>query len=190
MVDRRNASQTDSQLLTDTKNLKFDLLRQAFYHSDELAFYLLIERLTKFLSAMAGTAVVGAAMLQHQAFAVVFGFIITALQMADIVMGIGSKAVLHENKRERYFSLLADLESTTVSQDLILKVKGQMTREWEKEPVIFWGVDAVAYNSAVLSMTSNVKTSDLIRINWYEKLLRHLYRFDPDRFRRREYQSM
>lgn len=167
-----------------TKNLKFELLRQAFYHSDEVWFFSFIDRMTKFLSAIAGTAVVGSAIARHPNAAVAFGFAIAILQMYGLVFGISSKALLHESKRQRYFNLLAELEAArNLDMAEIARITSEMTRTWGDEPPIYWGVEVVARNSAMSTMKAPLETGDLIMIRFWEKLVRHVWRFNPEYFR-------
>jgi hypothetical protein len=179
----------DEELLKAAKNLKFELLRQAFYHADEFWFFLFVERLTKFLSVMAATAVVASVVARHPSYATMSAIIITALQMLGLVFGFHTKAVLHDRLRERYFALLTELETQPLSAEAIAKINSQMIREWEKEPVTFWCIDALAWNSALSTMSKDIKKADFIKIYALEKFIRHVYRFSPEYFRKREYHS-
>jgi hypothetical protein len=168
------------------KNLKFELLRQGFYHSDELWFFLFVERMTKFISAMAGTAVVGMAYASFPILAVILGAAITVLQTIGLVFGISSRAVLHENKRQHYFSLLAELESQPISEELIFRLNREMVRTWGSEPSTKWGVEVMARNSAMSSMKTKLEKGDLIPITPWEKCIRFVWRFSPEHFRLQE----
>jgi len=169
------------------KNLKFELLRQAFYHSDELWFFLFVERCTKFVSAMAGTAVVGMAFANHPLFAISIGALITILQTIGLVFGISSRAVIHENKRQRYFNLLADLDSKPATAEAIYRINGEMMRTWGDEPSTKWAVEVMARNSAMAAMKGRLEEGDLIPIKAWEKCIRFVWRFSPEYFRLREH---
>lgn len=181
-----NLDGIDSSLIRDAKNLKFELLRQAFYHSDELWFFLFVERSTKFLSAMAGTAVVGMAFASHPAFAIAIGSAITILQTIGLVFGISSRAVLHENKRQRYFYLLSELESKPANAEIIYRIQSEMMRTWSEEPSTKWAVEVMARNSAMSAMKGKLEKGDLIPIKPWEKCLRFIVRFSPEHFRLQE----
>jgi hypothetical protein len=181
-----NSNRDSAELERSAKNLKFELLRQAFYHSDELWFFLFVERLTKFLSAMAGTAVVGMAFASHPIFAILIGGTITVLQTIGLVFGISNRAVLHENKRQRYFYLLAELESKPVSAEAIYRIQSEMMRTWGEEPSTKWAVEVMARNSAMAAMKGSLANGDFIPIRTWEKCVRFVFRFSPEHFRLQE----
>lgn len=185
-MDNRNSEANNAELEREAKNLKFELLRQAFYHSDELWFFLFVERMTKFISAMCGTAVVGMAFASFPILAIILGSLIAVLQTIGLVFGISTRAVLHENRRQQYFSFLSDLESHPPTKEILFRINSEMVRTWGAEPSTKWGVEVMARNSAMAAMKSKLEKGDLIPITNSEKFFRFVWRFSPEHFRLKE----
>jgi len=185
-MTNENSERALTEIERSAKNLKFELLRQAFYHSDELWFFLFVERMTKFISAMAGTAVVGMAFARIPALAIILGSLIAVLQTIGLVFGISARAVLHENRRQQYFTLLAELESRPPSEESIFRINADIARIWGSEPSTKWGVEVMARNSAMAAMKTKLEQGDLIPITNWEKFIRFVWRFSPEHFRLHE----
>lgn len=182
-----NARVELTELERAAKNLKFELLRNAFYHGDELKFFLALERWTKLISAMLGIAVAGYGIAKNSFWGIFFGLGITFMQIGGLVFGWSGRTVLHEGKRQKYFYLLSELERQPPTEELILHIQGEMTKIWAEEPAQKWGVEVMARNSAMMAMksSSELKPGDIIPIYPWEKRVRNIFSFSPEYFRKR-----
>jgi hypothetical protein len=167
-------------------DLRFDLLRNAAYHNDELFFFSFVHKFTIFLSAIAGTATIGSILIQYPLAAAFAGFLVTFFTTIVLVFDVTGRARLHESLRQRYFTILGDLEAEPISDNLLRKSRAAMTRIYGEEPPMMYGVDAVAWNTARSMTTSEIKKGDLIDINLTQYFLRHIWPFKAETFRRPE----
>lgn len=173
---------------SEAHELRFDLLRNVFYHEDKLWFYLFAIRLTQFISALSATAIVSAAIQSRPLLSLSFGFLIAILQTTGLVFGFPASALSHETKKARYLALLAELQAEQDNPAAVSRIRAAMTFEYQKEALTYWCVDALAWNRAYYSTT---RTEDVDEAQLYptyplERLIRHLWGFSPERFRKRK----
>jgi hypothetical protein len=173
---------------SDAYELRFELLRNVFYQEDKLWFYLFAIRVTTFTSALSGTAVVASVLKARPLLTVFFGFLIPALQMIGLVFGFPAASLLHETKKARFLELLSELQAEQDNSVALIRIRAAMIFEYQKQALTYWCVDALAWNRAYYALTRNddVDEAELYPIYMWERLVRHLWAFSPERFRQRK----
>lgn len=132
--------------------LRFFVVRNAFYHLARLRHFELMHRGLMFLIVGTGTA--GVADLAN-GFIGQKGFaaITVLLAATDLVLDLRGKAQLHDALKRRYFELLAKLdEERNVSAERVGRLWGKATKITAEEPVAYRYVDALAHNEALQTL--------------------------------------
>ena len=186
LFDGHAKTQSRENLARTVKNLRFDILRNSIYYSDESAFFSNMHRTITFLTILAGAAIIGlmSSGLDSKLAAILAG-IVASLASADLVFDLSGRATLHASLRQRYLALLGELERKPPTEQFVSYFQEAMYRLQGEEPPVKWCVEALAWNSASASMMPAPNEADLIAVNWWERLFRHVVPFSPDRFRRR-----
>ncbi|MGO4175729.1 hypothetical protein [Bosea sp. TAF32] len=135
--------------------LRFDVLRNAFYHSARLRHFEWQHRGLMFLIVLFGTAGVADAttgVIGQKALAAITALLATV----DLVLDLRGKAQRHDSLKQRYFMLLAKLDELPGAElRQIAKWRGKVNRITAEEPVTYRIVDALAHNEALETMGLN-----------------------------------
>ncbi|MEM9495017.1 MAG: hypothetical protein AAGA09_03355 [Pseudomonadota bacterium] len=165
-------------------DLRFDLLRNALYNSAREGFFALLHRMVMFVVAFAGT---GAAVNllgdePEKLISIFAGLLVAFAATADLVFDLGGSARVHAGLKQRFFSLLAELEVSAGDEDELKKIQKQMTSIYGEEPPIKRVVDAIAWNQARLSNEPDVTAEQLLRISFFQGILQHIWAFNSADF--------
>lgn len=155
-------------------DLRFDVLRNAAYHGARQAWFGGLHRATMFVTALAGTAAVGAALANNSRMALLPGLVTAVAAMLDLVFRWSERAAVHARLRERVFNLLADVEEADGTPEALRRAAAAMTRLYGEEPVTMCAVDALAQNAAKAATTRDLDPLDLIVVPRREYYARHL----------------
>lgn len=185
-AETRRQSSTNTTALT-AGDLRFELLRNAAYHSDALWFFSLAHRAIMFFSVLMGSAAVTTILAGYQNATISVSLVVTALATIDLVCDLTGKARKHDMFRFKYFSLLGELGNG--EKAALRRVNDKIYELWADEPPIMYAVEAMAWNSAKSSTTSELKLGDLIPIKRRHRMLRHIWPFSAEDFRRPEIET-
>ncbi|MDR3450114.1 MAG: hypothetical protein P4M15_10285, partial [Alphaproteobacteria bacterium] len=184
-------SEATEEAQTDDYAQRFDLLRLIYYHDDARQFNVFMHNATTFSTILLGSLVAGTFISDHLGpFAPYFGLAVAILQSVDFVVDFQSKANMHSAEKAIYNELFTRL-SFDRSAANIHKIENEKLVNFERgseKYTPFWGVDAVAWNSAYSQLTGSTdfEADELFPINFIEMALRHLVRFSPSYFREKK----
>jgi hypothetical protein len=151
--------------------LRFDVLRNAFYHSARLRHFEWQHRALMFLIVLFGTAGVADAttgFIGQKSLAAITALLATV----DLVLDLRGKAQRHDSLKQRYFMLLAKIdELPTADFGQIAKWRGKVNRITAEEPVTYRVVDALAHNEALETMGLN--EDEKIHVTRFQYARRH-----------------
>jgi ASC-1-like (ASCH) protein len=165
--------------------LRFDLLRNALYHTDQLGYYASLNRFAKFLSVLTSTVAVGVLISKSSMLAIVATCAVAFFNTIDLVFNVVTRARTHESLRQRYFLMLSELEGSLPDMATISRIRKEMTKLYGEEPATKYGVDAIAWNQARLALSPGIdRNTQLIRVSRFKWFWRHILPFRPDDFPR------
>ena len=156
-----------SDLTREIENLKFDILRNAIYHTARGQFFDLISRLINFTIIVLGTGAasqLGAATGKiDDRWLAGAAALLAALQL---VGDFGVAARNHAYLQRRCYELLSELElSTPLDEGRIATLRAKLIILYGEEPPPMRALDAVAYNAACDSVG---KPDARVRINLFQ----------------------
>ncbi|WP_404291498.1 hypothetical protein ACD578_05270 [Microvirga sp. RSM25] len=163
-------------------DLKFELVYRETYHTDRAAFLLRVNKFGAFLTAILGTATVGGALGDKPLLAAVTGFVVTIVSTLELVMDFAGSARKHEAQVGKFKAIRAELARCERRLDAVRTVEAQCHCIDPVEAGSFHAVAALAWNAAYLSLSKNADRDCLIVVPTFDRLLRHVRRFSPDRF--------
>jgi hypothetical protein len=151
---------------------KFDALRNAIYHTARSKYFDLWNRIFNFIVIVLGATVVGKLATPHAGFDTWIEFGIVFVAALQLVFDFGGRAGTHAFLQKRYYDVLADMEmsSDVESPKAIKKWSAKLLTIAGDETITMRALDAVAYNSALDSITTD---PELIRGNRLHVPLRH-----------------
>jgi hypothetical protein len=163
-------------------DLRFDILRNAIYHSARSRFLDLCNRAVNFVIIVLGTAAasqMGTATGKiDDKWLAAMAALVAAFQL---VSDFGVAARTHAYLQRRCYELLADLELLASPTDgAVLSLRAKLTTLYGEEPPPMRALDAVAYNAACDSLG---KESKRVVITPWQALWRHLYPFNGTEFK-------
>src|SRR5437867_9831745 len=94
----------------DLNKLLFGVRRSIRYHNHRRRFFDGLDKFTKILAAVAGSAAVATALGNHTTVTVVLAAIIAVFSSTDLIIGAGPAARVHADLAKRF----AELEATIV----------------------------------------------------------------------------
>jgi len=178
--ESNEVSKRDEQELYD---LLFGVRRSIRYHNHRRRFFDGLDKFTKILSAVFGSAAVATALSGHHVVTGVFAFIIAFFSAIDLVIAAGPSARLHADLAKRF----AELEATIVRLD---SPTPQKVRELvadrlmieADEPPILRVLDSVVYNE--LCKALGYEQCDMVKIGWLQSLMSQLVDLWPSKIKR------
>jgi hypothetical protein len=181
-------AQTDKQL----RDLRFDILRNAIYHTARRTFLDRTNKYCNFAIIVLGASAVGKfgpLVGLTDEILIAAATIIATLQL---VFDIGVKARDHEFLQRRFYELIAKMERESHHTDSIdgseklITAPPSKIAEWSaelfllyaEEPPPLRALDAVAYNAACDSVNSDKR----VHITFWQNLWRQFYPFNGTSF--------
>ena len=134
----------------DRENIRFNVLRNALYHTARRLTFERWNRIFNFLVVLLGAAAMGDVLA-----AVGVGFVwpagaVAVVGAAQLVFDFGRMARDHQELQRSYYDLLADIEEhTDADQTQCAKWYARMIRITGSEPPTLRAIDAKAYNDAL-----------------------------------------
>jgi len=172
-----------SEISKQIDGLKFNLSRNAMYNAAREGWYASLHKLVMFTSAFSGTGAAVTVLGEwNSVISVFFGLFVAFATTSDLVFNLSGNARLHNGLRQRYFSLLAELESSEIDQELLKSINDRLYRIYGEEPPTMRALDAMMWNQARLSLYEDVNDADLISLKWNEKFFCQLWAFHHQRF--------
>ena len=162
-------------------DLRFELLRNAIYHTARNQFLDKCARYMNFFVIVFGTS--AAAQLGSEKWNIDPKWLAAGAALSATFQLVGDFAVsarVHAYLQRRCYELLAELEGTVPLEELkIVALRAKLTTLYGEEPPPLRALDAIAYNAACDSIG---KGAERVKIKWWQSLLRQIYPFNGTEF--------
>ncbi|MEA5160723.1 hypothetical protein [Cereibacter johrii] len=140
-------------MLTDRDSIRFNVLRNALYHTARRRSLERSARWLNFLVVLLGAAAVGDVLNAYRLARPAVGLAVSVIGALQLVWDFGRQARDHQALQRDYYSLLADIEaSNDQSSEKCGEWHARMIRITADEPPVLRAVDAKAYNDALDAM--------------------------------------
>jgi hypothetical protein len=160
-------------------NLRFDLLRNAIYHTARSLFFDRCTRALNFLVIIFGTSA-AAQLGQGRIDSKWLAFGAAIFGAVQLVGDFSGAARVHGYLQRRCYELLAELEGiVSPDESQIASIRAKLTTVYGEEPPPMRALDAVAYNAACDSVG---RDDERVKINWWQSLFAQLYPFNGTKF--------
>jgi len=123
---------TGGTTATAVEFVRFEVLRNAFYHDRRETFFRRTNKAFSFANIILGSAAVGAFATTYPAIGQMIGFIVAATSAAQLVYDPSGQARDHRDLRRRFYATLALIEG---GEDPI-KVQSKLPEIYADEPPI------------------------------------------------------
>lgn len=161
--------------------LRFDALRNAFYHSSRRKTYEVRHRWLMAIIAISTTTLF-ARISSIGSFELLFAAVPVLASLTDLIFSPGEKAKNHQVMQKQFFELLADLEFIKLEDEEALSgIRSKMLRIYGDEETNFRVLDAVSYNAALESMGRD--SEDRLIVSSFQFAFRNLLSFENVSFR-------
>ncbi|MBZ9678930.1 hypothetical protein [Mesorhizobium sp. ES1-1] len=164
--------------MTDVENLRFNVLRNALYHTSRRRAAERWSRFCNFLVILLGAAAMGDVMRRFGFDGIWLGAAVSTVAAAQLVFDFGRQARDHQSLQRDYYNLLAEIEECLEPGDVeCANWAGKMTRIAGDEPPVLRAVDAKAYNDALDALDSYNHGQHLY-IPLYQRLTASFFSYD------------
>lgn len=157
------------------EELRFTLQRNAIYHERREYYFDFLNKILNLIVIISGATAFSEATNIKSSYAAFVAMIAGTLQL---VFDLSVRARHHNKLREKYISLLSDLELDYSNTESHKKIHSSMTRIWADEPPTMRIVDSIAYNLVVSSTAkTNADLLNRIHIPAHCYIFSHLFSF-------------
>jgi hypothetical protein len=171
-------------MVPDRENIRFNVLRNALYHTARRRTFERWNRLFSFLVVVLGTAAAADAFAAFDVNQLWIGLAVAVIGALQLVLDFGGLARLHMTLQRDYYLLLADIEAKPeASARQCADWQGRMIRITADEPPLLRAIDAKAYNDA-LDATSVDASPERLHIPLLHRLLGGLVPLEGARYRK------
>ncbi|MBO6759152.1 MAG: hypothetical protein JJ902_22700 [Roseibium sp.] len=161
----------------DRDNIRFNVLRNALYHTARRQFFERLSRMTSFVVVVLGASAMSD-VASHFGFATIWlGFAIAVFGAIQLAFDYGGQARDHQQLQRDYYNLLADIEESAQHDEAECGAwYARMLRITSAEPPILRAIDAKAYNDALDAVEGDRR--ERLYVPWHHKPFGWLLSFD------------
>ena len=147
-----NATESPAAQLADAdedelSDLLFGVRRSIRYHNHRRRFFDSLDKFTKILSAVAGSATIAAALGQSSFWTISLAAFVAIFSAINLVIGAGQAARLHSDLAKRFAALERDMVlSNAATKDQLSKFVAERLMIEAEEPPIMRVLDSQCYN--------------------------------------------
>jgi len=168
----------------DRENIRFNVLRNALYHTARRRSLERLNRLFNFLIVILGAAAVGDIASIYGLPRHFIGLAIAVIGALQLVFDFGRQARDHQVLQRDYYALLSEIEAVpTADQDQCAKWFSRMVRITADEPPLYRALDVKAYNDA-LDATGTFESSERLHIPLLHRALGGVFSFEGYNYRK------
>lgn len=166
-------------------SIRFNVLRNALYHTGMRMAYERWNRVFNFLVLLLGASAMADAFGRIGIHQVYIGAGVAVIGALQLVFDFGRSARDHQTLQRDYYRLLTEIEACpTDDEDRRARWWGQMIAIAGDEPPVLRARDAKAYNDALDSLDIHDQGERLV-IPWYQRLLGSLVSYEGHHYRKR-----
>lgn len=134
----------------DRENIRFNVLRNALYHTARRRSLERLNRIFNFLIVVLGTAAASSMVEGLQVPTYFTGMAIAIVGALQLVYDFGRQARDHQTLQRDYYDLLADIEKgVDADVNCCAEWQSKMIKITANEPPILRAIDAKSYNDAI-----------------------------------------
>lgn len=168
----------------DRDNLRFNVLRNALYHTARRRHFEAGNRAFNFLVIILGAAAISDLFTALNLDPRWIGASVAVIGALQLVIDFGGKARDHQMLQRAYYELLAEIERETMpALEQIAHWQAQQTTIAADEPPTLRAIDAKAYNDALDSIDT-FRQDQRLRIPFHHRLLGNLIAFDGHNYKK------
>lgn len=162
----------------DRENIRFNVLRNALYHTARRRALERWNRSFNFLVIILGAAAFGDALQAVNIPGAWAGLAVAVIGALQLVFDFGRQARDHQTLQRDYYTLLADIEATPADDpEKCAEWYSAMIRITADEPPVFRAIDAKAYNDA-LDATEAFDRSERLVVPLMHRVLSGVFAFE------------
>ncbi|RJE84009.1 hypothetical protein [Paracoccus onubensis] len=167
---------------TDRENIRFNVLRNALYHTARRRTMERWNRIFNFLVIALGTAAVGNALVDWGVQAYWGGMAVAITGALQLVLDFGGQARNHQLLQRDYYLLLADIEEILeATEEQRASWQGRMIRITADEPPMLRAIDAKAYNDAI-DATGYYDEDQRLVVSFWDRLAGSYWAFEGKQY--------
>ncbi|WP_040617050.1 hypothetical protein [Roseibium sp. TrichSKD4] len=168
----------------DRDNLRFNILRNALYHTACLRLFDRFNKVLSFLVVILGAGAMSDLSSEFGIDLIYIGALIATVGSIQLVFDLAGRARTHQQLQKDYYYLLADIEGQLDGcEDACAKWQAQMIRITASEPPTLRAIDAKAYNDA-LDATGIYPAGERLIIPWWQSPLASVLSFEGYTYRK------
>jgi hypothetical protein len=161
-------------------SLRFDILRNAVYHTRRRAFLDACSRVLNFLVILLGGTAAAQAGSKFPPLDQVLAGLAALIGALQLVFDLGGAARNHEFLQRRYYELLSETDKAAVPSDEVLREwNSKLSLLYAEEPPQLRALDAIAYNTTCDSLG---KGEGRVRLTWFHFVFCQFYSFPGTKF--------
>ncbi len=166
----------------DRENIRFNVLRNALYHTARRRTLERWSRWFNFLVVVLGAAAVGDVMDIHGVPLHWIGMAVAVIGALQLVFDFGRQARDHQALQRDYYALLAEIEATPEADtSRCAEWSSRMMRITADEPPVLRAIDAKAYNDA-LDALGTFGSENRLHIPLHHRLLGGVIPFEGHQY--------
>lgn len=170
--------------MPDRENIRFNVLRNALYHTSRRRSFERWNRFFNFLVVVLGAAGVGNLLGRFGIGQAEIGVAVALVGAAQLVFDFAGASRTHQALQRDYYNLLGDIEEELEPTAEQLAIwYGKMVRIAGDEPPVLRALDAKAYNDAMGAM-EYYPAGDRLHLPWYHRLLGRMLSYDGYNFKK------
>jgi hypothetical protein len=171
-------------MFADRENIRFNVLRNALYHTARRRVLERWNRWLNFLVIILGAAAVGDILSDYGVQQSYVGMAVAIIGALQLVFDFGRQARDHQGLQRDYYALLADIEATVDDSDTkCAEWHSRLVRISSDEPPTLRAIDAKAYNDAADAM--ELPRGERLRIPVVHSWFGGLVAFDGYEYKKR-----
>lgn len=165
-------------------NLRFNVLRNALYHTARRRVFERINRILNFAIIALGATAMSDIIIRSDISPIWLGATVTIIGALQLVFDFARQARDHQILQRDYYHLLAEIEEKTEANEAdCARWQAKIIRITSDEPPILRALDAKAYNDA-LDALDIYESSERLRIPLLHQWLGSLFSFEGHTYRK------
>lgn len=159
----------DSNIEQARYDLLFGVRRSVRYHNRRERFFDRLNKVSTFLSALAGTATIAAVLAKAgPGLTITFALAVAVFSIIDLVVGTAQQARLHNDLARRFFGLEKGIITCKdLSEEMVADFTAQRLDIEANEPPPLKVLDSICHNELLRAMGED--ESCYVKIEWYQR---------------------
>ena len=168
-------TKTNEPVEEDFYQLLFGVRRSIRYHNRRRLFFDRLNKISKFLAAVSGTATFASVLAEAgPAWTLSFAALVAAFSAVDLVINTSEAARLHSELARQYFELEREMiKCESPIREDIVEFKSRRLEIEANEPPVLKVLDAICHNELLRALGHD--DSLYVGIKWYQRIFAHFF---------------